>query len=88
MRENINLYDLSVMEVLSLACALIGAIDRHDGFTARLGRGTGPISDARHSAEIVANLAAIEYVSPVGDGSEDAVLQAETLLRSLGVGPR
>ena len=85
MKERMNLYDLSVMEVLSLACALIRTIDRHAGLALLLDRRPSPITDARPSAVIVATLAAIEHVDPEGGGGEGAVLQAEELLNSLGV---
>lgn len=80
-----NLYDLSTMEVLSLACALVKAIDRHDEMTSCLDRRSSPVSDARTYAMTVAGLAAIEYLDPAGIGGDEVLQMAEDLLAAMGV---
>ncbi len=87
MNHTINLYELSVAEVLTLACALLRAIDRHDSLTSLLDARPHSIGDARSAALAVANLAAIEYLEGENPTlSEDEILlQAEILLAMLGV---
>lgn len=83
MKNNLN--EL-VMEILSISCSLVKAIDRYEETKHNLGIGPTPISDARASALIVANLAALELVD---DGSilDMDILsdQARDLLKTLGI---
>lgn len=86
MLENIHLKDLYTMEILSLACALVKAIDDYDSVKSRLTERPTPITDARTSALTVAHLAAIEFLGDYGDGNEDALFEhASALLGALGV---
>ena len=75
-----------VMEILSISCSLVKAIDRYEEFRNNLGIGPTPICDARASALIVANLAVLELVD---DGStqdmDNLSTQAHDRLKTLGV---
>jgi RNase adaptor protein for sRNA GlmZ degradation len=66
MLENIHLKDLYTMEILSLACALVKAIDDYDAVKSRLTERPTPITDARTSALTVAHLAAMEFLEDDG----------------------
>ena len=57
MFENIQLKDIYVMEILSLACSLVRSIDQYNTVRVRYGAGPTPISDARSSALTVASMA-------------------------------
>ena len=84
MKHN-NLNDL-VMEILSISCSLVKAIDHYDATKHDLGIGPTPIGDARASALIVANLAALELVDDGTTRDMDSLSdQAQDLLKSLGV---
>lgn len=86
MLENIHLKDLYTMEILSLACALVKAIDDYDAVKSRLTERPTPITDARTSALTVAHLAAMEFLEDSGGGNEDALFEhASALLGALGV---
>ena len=86
MLENIHLKDLYTMEILSLACALVKAIDDYDAVKSRLTERPTPITDARTSALTVAHLAAREFLEDDGGGNEDALFEhASALLGALGV---
>lgn len=87
MKHTTNLYDLSVAEVLTLSCALVRAIDRHDSLASLLDARPHPVTDSRPGALHVANLAAIEFLEREGAGSPDdeILVQAEALLAMLGV---
>ena len=69
MLENIHLKDLYTMEILSLACALVKAIDDYDAVKSRLTERPTPITDARTSALTVAHLAAMEFLEDDGGGT-------------------
>ena len=88
MQRQINLYEVSVIEVLALSCALVRAIDRHSPLAGILGFGAHAITDSRESAMIVANLAAIEYVEAPGIPEAEVLRMAESLLQALGVRTR
>ena len=86
MLENIHLKDLYTMEILSLACALVKAIDDYDAVKSRLTERPTPITDARTSALTVAQLAAMEFLGDDGVGDEDSLFEhASALLGALGV---
>lgn len=86
MLENIHLKDLYAMEILSLACTLVRAIDSYGTVKSRLTERPTPITDARTSALTVAHLAAIEFLGDDGGGDEDALFEhASALLGALGV---
>ena len=86
MLENIHLKDLYTMEILSLACALVKAIDDYGTVKSRVTERPTPITDARTSALTVAHLAAIEFLGDGGVQEEDALFEdASALLRALGV---
>ncbi len=75
-----------VMEILSISCSLVKAIDRYEEFRNNLGIGPTPICDARASALIVANLAALELVDDGSTQDMDILCnQAQDLLKTLGV---
>ncbi len=75
-----------VMEILSISCSLVKAIDRYNAVKQDLGIGPTPISDARASALIVANLAALELVDDGSTQDMDILsIQARDLLETLGV---
>ena len=74
------------MEILSISCSLVKAIDRYEALKHNLGIGPTPISDARASALIVANLAALELVDDGTSRDMDSLSdQAQDLLKTLGV---
>lgn len=83
--DNNNLNYL-VMEILSISCSLVKAIDRYEEVRSNLGIGPTPICDARASALIVANLAALELVDDGSSRDMDSLSdQAQDLLKTLGV---
>jgi hypothetical protein len=74
------------MEILSISCSLVKAIDQYEETRHNLDIGPTPISDARASALIVANLAALEFVDDGTTRDIDCLSdQAQDLLRTLGV---
>ena len=86
MLENIHLKDLYTMEILSLACALVKAIDDYEAARSRLTERPTPITDARTGALTVAHLAAMEFLGEGEDVDEDALFEhAGALLGALGV---
>ncbi len=83
--DNYNLNYL-VMEILSISCCLVKAIDHYEEIINNLGIGPTPICDARASALIVANLAALELVDDGTTQDMDILSdQAQDLLKTLGV---
>ena len=83
--DNNNLNYL-VMEILSISCSLVKAIDHYEEIINDLGIGPTPICDARASALIVANLAALELVDDGTTQDMDILSdQAQDLLKTLGV---
>ena len=86
MLENIHLKDLYTMEILSLACALVKAIDDYGTVKSHLTERPTPITDARTSALTVAHLAAIEFLGDDSSQEVDALFEhANALLGALGV---
>ena len=83
--DNNNLNYL-VMEILSISCCLVKTIDHYEEIINNLGIGPTPICDARASALIVANLAALELVDDGSSRDMDSLSdQAQDLLKTLGV---
>ena len=83
--NNENLNNL-IMEILSISCSLVKAIDNYEITKHNLGIGPTPISDARASALLVANLAALELVDDGTIRDMDSLSdQAQDLLKTLGV---
>ena len=83
--DNYNLNYL-VMEILSISCCLVKPIDHYEEIINDLGVGPTPICDARASALIVANLAALELVDDGSTQDMDILsIQACDLLETLGV---
>lgn len=73
------------MEIQSISCSLVKAIDHYEATKHNLGIGPTPISDARASALIVANLVALELVDDGTTQDMDSFSdQAQDLLKSLG----
>ena len=86
MLTNNNNLNYLVMEILSISCSLVKAIDRYEEIRNNLGIGPTPICDARASALIVANLAALELVDDGSTQDMDILSnQARDLLETLGV---
>ena len=86
MLTNNNNLNYLVMEILSISCSLVKAIDRYEEIRNNLGIGPTPIYDARDSALIVANLAALELVDDGSTQDMDILSnQARDLLETLGV---
>ena len=83
--KNNNLND-SIMEILSISCSLVKAIDRYNQARVRLRVGPTPIGDARPNALTVACMAALEFVDDGTIQDEDVLFShAQSLLRALGV---
>lgn len=86
MFENIQLKDIYVMEILSLACSLVRSIDQYNTVRVRYGAGPTPISDARSSALTVASMAALEFIDDGSIQDEDELFRdSQSLLGALGV---
>ena len=86
MLTNNNNLNYLVMEILSISCSLVKAIDRYEEIRNNLCIGPTPIYDARDSALIVANLAALELVDDGSTQDMDILsIQARDLLETLGV---
>ncbi len=88
MHTNDNSLNELVMEILSISCSLVKAIDRYEEIKNNQGIGPTPISDARASALMIANLAALELVDDGTTQDMDSLSdQAQDLLKTLGVNP-